>query len=301
MPLNGKEEDLLALAASLEKNSEHPLAEAIVRKAKSEGLALKEVKDFYAFPGKGVVGLVEGGEAAVGNRTLLAERSTILPETVVSAALGYESQGKTALFVVAQGRALGSIAIADQVKPSAAEAIASLNRMGLSVVMITGDNPQSAQAVAGKIGIREVFAEVLPQDKALQVKRLQEGGKVVAFVGDGINDAPALAQADVGIAIGSGTDVAIESGEIVLIRDDLMDTVAAIELSRKVMSRIEQNIFWAFAYNVALIPVAAGALYPTFGITFRPELAGLAMALSSVTVVTLSLMLKRYIPEGRRL
>jgi Cu+-exporting ATPase len=166
--------------------------------------------------------------------------------------------------------------------------------------MMTGDNARTANAIAKEIGIGNVLAEVLPQDKANQVKKLQEKAEVVAFVGDGINDAPALAQADVGIALGSGTDVAIESGEIVLIKDDLMDAVAAVQLSVKVMSRIKQNLFWAFAYNTALIPVAAGILYPFFGITFKPELAGLAMAMSSVTIVTLSLMLKRYIPPAKR-
>jgi Cu+-exporting ATPase len=173
--------------------------------------------------------------------------------------------------------------------------------MGLQVVMITGDNRRTAEIIAGQIGIDRVLAGVLPKDKADEVRRLQEQGAVVAFVGDGINDAPALAQADVGIAIGSGTDVAIESGDIVLIRDDLLDAVGGIQLSRKVMTRIKQNIFWAFAYNAALIPIAAGVLYPVSGYVFRPELAALAMALSSVTVISLSLMLKRYIPPARLL
>jgi len=171
--------------------------------------------------------------------------------------------------------------------------------MGFNVVMITGDNSRTANRVAEQIGIEDVLSEVLPQDKAGEVARLQESGEVVAFVGDGINDAPALAQADVGIAIGSGTDVAIESGEMVLMKDDLMDAVSAVQLGRKVMSRIKLNIFWAFAYNIALIPVAAGILYP-FGITFRPELAGLAMAMSSVTVVSLSLTLKGYVPPAKK-
>jgi Cu+-exporting ATPase len=170
--------------------------------------------------------------------------------------------------------------------------------MNLRVIMITGDNARSGSAVASQLGIDEVLAEVLPGDKANEIKRIQAGGTPVAFVGDGINDAPALAQADVGIAIGSGTDVAIETGEIVLMRDNLLDAVSAIQLSRKVITRIKQNIFWAFAYNIILVPLAAGALYPFFGITFRPELAGLAMALSSVTVVTLSLLLKRYVPPA---
>jgi len=171
-------------------------------------------------------------------------------------------------------------------------------KMNLSVIMITGDNARSAAAVAGRLGIAEVLSEVLPEDKSSKIKRIQEKGGKVAFVGDGINDAPALAQADVGIAIGSGTDVAIETGDIVLMKDDLLHAVAAIQLSRKVISRIKQNIFWAFAYNAVLVPVAAGALYPAFGITFRPELAGLAMAASSVTVVSLSLLLKRYVPPA---
>jgi Cu+-exporting ATPase len=180
-------------------------------------------------------------------------------------------------------------------------AISELKKMHLEVAMITGDNPRTAEAIARKIGIDQVMAGVLPEDKSAEVKRLQDKGKVVAFVGDGINDAPALAQADVGIAIGSGTDVAIESGEIVLINDNLLDAVAGVQLSEKVMGRIKLNLFWAFAYNTILIPVAAGLLYPTFGITFRPEYAGLAMALSSVTIVTLSLLLKGYIPPSKKL
>jgi Cu+-exporting ATPase len=193
----------------------------------------------------------------------------------------------------------GVLAISDQLKGSAAAAVSELKEMGLDVVMITGDNARSAFAVAELLGIERVLSEVLPEEKAGEIKRLQQEGNRVAFVGDGINDAPALAQADVGLAIGGGTDVAIETGEIVLIRDDLLDAASAIQLGRKVMSRIKLNIFWAFAYNVALVPVAAGVLYPILGITFRPELAGLAMALSSVTVVSLSLMLKRYIPPAK--
>jgi Cu+-exporting ATPase len=194
----------------------------------------------------------------------------------------------------------GLIAIADTVKERTKDAINEFKNMNRNVVMITGDNARTADTIAKQIGIENVLAEVLPQDKANEVKKLQQKGEVVAFVGDGINDAPALAQADVGIAIGSGTDVAIESGEIVLIKDDLMDAVASVQLSKKVMSRIKLNIFWAFAYNTALIPVAAGILFPFFGITFKPELAGLAMAMSSVTVVSLSLMLKRYMPPAKK-
>lgn len=293
------EKELLRLAASAEKGSEHPLAEALVRKAEAEGIGLAEAEEFEAIPGKGVVTLIEGHEVIAGNRMIFQDRGIRLPEDVLSRATGFEEQGRTAILIARDGSISGIIAIADKLKDTAADAVAELKRMNLNVVMITGDNIRSATAVAGQLGIDEVLAEVLPEDKAKEVKRLQEKGNAVAFVGDGINDAPALAQADVGIAIGSGTDVAIETGEIVLIRDDLLDAVAAIQLSRKVITRIKQNIFWAFAYNAALVPLAAGVLYPFFGITFRPELAGLAMAASSVTVVTLSLMLKRYVPPAK--
>ncbi|MCX6670347.1 MAG: heavy metal translocating P-type ATPase [Euryarchaeota archaeon] len=208
-------------------------------------------------------------------------------------------KGKSVMFVAFDQRLVGLIALADVVKETTPSAMKQCKEMGLQLVMITGDNARTAQAIAQQIGIDVVRAEVLPQDKAQEVKKLQAAGEVVAFVGDGINDAPALAQADVGIAIGSGTDVAIESGEIVLVKSDLLDCVAAVQLSRKVMARIKQNLFWAFAYNTALIPVAAGVLYPFFGVTFRPEFAGLAMAFSSVTVVSLSLMLKGYVPPAQ--
>jgi len=293
------ERELLRMAASVEKNSEHPLAEAVVRKALSEEILLAEAEEFDAFAGKGVAARVEGREIVLGNKMLFADRGISIPDDILKREFSLEEQGKTVLLVGVDGRAAGMLAIADKLKETAAAAVAELRKMGLRVVMITGDNARSARAVAGQIGIDEVFAEVLPEDKAREVSKLQKSGEAVAFVGDGINDAPALAQADVGIAIGSGTDVAIEAGGIVLIRDDLLDAVAAVQLSRKVISRIKQNLFWAFAYNGALIPLAAGVLYPFFGITFRPELAGLAMALSSVTVVSLSLLLKRYIPPAR--
>ncbi|MDD1759467.1 MAG: HAD-IC family P-type ATPase, partial [Methanothrix sp.] len=191
-----------------------------------------------------------------------------------------------------------AFSISDQLKSTAQDAVSQLQKMNLSVVMITGDNAKSAAAIADQLGIKRTLSQVLPEDKSGEIKRMQDAGSKVAFVGDGINDAPALAQADVGIAIGSGTDVAIETGDIVLMKDDLLDAVAAIQLSRKVISRIKQNIFWAFAYNSLLVPVAAGALYPAFGLTFRPELAGMAMAASSVTVISLSLLLKKYIPPA---
>lgn len=296
-----EERELLMLAASAEKNSEHPLAEAVVRKAQAEGIEMEEAKEFDATPGKGVVAKVLGKEIITGNRMIFRDRGIELQEDVISRASGLEEQGKTAILVSVDGKVSGILAIADRLKDTAVDAVAELKRMDLGVVMITGDNARSASAVAAQLGIDDVLAEVLPEDKAKEIKRIQAGGTPIAFVGDGINDAPALAQADVGIAIGSGTDVAIETGEIVLIRDNLLDAVSAIQLSRKVITRIKQNIFWAFAYNTLLVPLAAGALYPFFGITFRPELAGLAMALSSVTVVSLSLLLKRYVPPARRI
>ena len=293
------EKELIRLAANVEKDSEHPLAEAVVRKAKSDGIDLADAKDFNAYPGKGVFAMVDSLEVVAGNRMIFEDRGIDVPENIVSAQARFEEQGKTVIMVSLDGKIAGIFAIADKLKDTAKDAVAELKKMKLRVAMITGDNARSASVIASQIGIEDVFSQVLPEEKANEVKKLQEKGSVVAFVGDGINDAPALAQADVGIAIGSGTDVAIETGEIVLMRDDLLDVVAALQLSRKVISRIKQNIFWAFAYNVALVPLAAGALYPFFGITFRPELAGLAMALSSVTVVTLSLWLKRYIPPAR--
>jgi len=290
---------LLKLAASVEKNSQHPLAEATVRKAEEEGIAMEESKGFDTFSGKGVTAKVEGKEVLIGNRTLFEERD-ISYQKVEEKIVQLENEGKTVILIALDNEICGVAAIADTLKERTKEAINAFKNMKLKVVMITGDNARTAYAIAKQIGIEKVLAEVLPQDKAEEVKKLQERGEVVAFVGDGINDAPALAQADVGIAIGSGTDVAIESGEVVLIKDDLMDAVAAVQLSKKVMSRIKQNLFWAFAYNTALIPVAAGILYPVFGVTFKPELAGLAMAMSSVTVVTLSLMLKRYVPPAKK-
>jgi Cu+-exporting ATPase len=294
------ETEMLRLAASAEKPSEHPLAEAVVRKSQELGLDTARAANFQALPGKGVLALVEGRSVAAGNRMLFAEMGLAVMPEILSRAAGYEEQGKTAMLIALDGKPCGVLAISDRLKGSAEEAVSRLQKMNLSVVMITGDNAASASAVARSLGIEKVLSQVLPEEKSNEIKRLQQQGSSVAFVGDGINDAPALAQADVGIAIGSGTDVAIETGEIVLMKDDLLYAVAAIQLSRKVISRIKLNIFWAFAYNAALVPVAAGALYPAFGITFRPELAGLAMAASSVTVVSLSLLLKKYIPPAIR-
>jgi len=300
LPVSISEDTLLMFAASVEKNSQHPLAQAIVRLMEKRGMKPEETEKFDTYGGKGVAALVLGGEVLVGNRAFLTERGvTILPSTEAQIA-EFEQEGKTAILVAAGGQMAGVIAIADTLKETAADAVRRLKGMGLNVIMMTGDNRLTADAIARRSGIERVIAEVFPQDKAAEVRSLQERGEVVAFIGDGINDAPALAQADVGIAIGSGTDIAIESGDIVLIRDDLLDAVAAIELSKKVMGRIRGNIFWAFAYNSVLIPVGAGVLYPFLGITFRPELAALAMAASSVTVVSLSLLLKTYIPEAKQ-
>jgi Cu+-exporting ATPase len=294
------EDRLLAVAAAVERNSQHPLAVAVVRRAESAGVTVPASERFNTFGGRGVSAVVDGEVVLIGNQPFLLERGIAVPPKAEMRVTAFQDVGKTAVLVAAGGELAGILAIADTLKPTTRTAIADLKRMGLTVTMITGDNPRTANAIAREVGIENVHAGVLPQEKAQEVRALQERREVVAFVGDGINDAPALAQADVGIAIGSGTDVAIESGDIVLIRDDLTDAVAAIQLSRKVMSRIKQNLFWAFAYNAALIPLAAGVLYPIYGITFRPELAALAMALSSVTVVSLSLLLKTYIPPAKK-
>jgi len=292
---------LLKFTASVEKNSKHPLAEAIVKKAAESEIDLLGSENFNTFRGKGVIAKVEGKEILIGNRILLKEKNISLPEGAEEDIFQLENEGKTVILIAFNNKIAGMIAITDTLKGTTKDAIQAFKDMKFNIFMITGDNIRTANAIAKQVGIENVLAEVLPQDKANEVKKLQEKGEVVAFVGDGINDAPALAQADVGIAIGSGTDVAIETGDIVLIKDNLLDAVAAVQLSKKVISRIKQNIFWAFAYNTALIPVAAGILYPFFGITFRPEFAGLAMAMSSVTVVSLSLMLKKYVPPVKKI
>ncbi len=292
---------LLELAASVESNSQHPLAKAIVTKAQDNDLNLHEAEEFNTFGGKGVSAMVGRKNVLIGNRTLLNDNGILIQDTEEEIISKLEEDGKTAVLVAVDNLLSGILGVADTLKENTPPAISELKKMGLKVVMITGDNKRTAEAIATRIGIDQVMAGVLPEDKSAEVKRLQDKGEVVAFVGDGINDAPALAQADVGIAIGGGTDVAIESGEIVLIKDDLLDAVAGVQLSSKVMGRIKLNLFWAFAYNVILIPIAAGLLYPSLGITFRPEYAGLAMALSSVTVVTLSLLLKGYLPPSKKL
>jgi len=293
---DGSKTEVLKIAAIAEKRSEHPLAEAIVRKAETEKIRVKEPEKFDIIAGKGVVASFNGNRILVGSRKLMVENGITVDEGVENTLQELEMEAKTAILVASNGRIVGIIGIADILKESALEAITALHKMRKRVAMITGDNKRTAMTIAKKLGIDVVLAEVLPHQKAEEVKRLQKNGKIVAFVGDGINDAPALAQADLGIAIGSGTDIAIESGEVVLMRDDLKDVVAAIQLSGKTLNKIKQNLFWAIIYNTTLIPAAAGLLYPLFGIVFRPEWAGMAMAMSSVSVVTNSLLMKNYVP-----
>ncbi len=287
------ENELLRLAASAERGSEHPLGEAIVEEAKSRQLQLAEVSHFSAMPGRGVEAVIEGADILLGNHRLLDERGYSLNGLEATAGRLAE-EGKTPMFVVVGGAVAGIIGVADVLKPDSADAVRGLQALGLEVYMITGDNQRTAEAIARQAGISHVLAEVLPERKAQAVKELQAAGKVVAMVGDGINDAPALAQADIGIAIGTGTDVAMETSDITLIRGDLTPIGTSIRLSRATMRVIKQNLGWAFGYNIALIPIAAGILYPAFGILLDPMFAAVAMALSSVSVLTNSLRLRRF-------
>jgi len=283
------------MAASGEKGSEHPLGEAIVRSAEKEGLKLYPVEDFQAIPGHGIEGTIDGVHALIGNRKLMDDRNIELEEFEARSGQLAE-EGKTPMYVALSGQLSGIIAVADVVKQSSESAIKKIQEMGIEVVMITGDNEKTARAIAKQVGVDRVLAEVLPQDKANEVKKLQEEGRKVAMVGDGINDAPALVQADIGIAIGSGTDVAMESADIVLMRSDLMDVPTAIHLSKSTIRNIKQNLFWAFGYNVAGIPVAAGLLYIFGGPLLNPMFAAAAMSLSSVSVVSNALRLRRFKP-----
>ena len=289
--VNGNNETILEIAGSIEKNSEHPLAEAIVNKAKEENISWKKVTNFKAVPGKGVKAKIGAKEYSLGNAKLISELG-INQSGFKEEMEALEEEGKTVMILTEKKKVLGLIAVADEIKEDSPEAIRRLHKLGLKVFMITGDNQRTAKAIAKKVGIDHFFAEVLPEDKAKHVKELQRKGKV-AMVGDGINDAPALAQADIGIAMGSGTDVAMESGSIVLMRNSLLDIPKAIKLSKMTMSKIKQNMFWALFYNVLGIPIAAGILYPFTGWLLSPMIAGGAMALSSVSVVTSSLLLKR--------
>lgn len=291
-------DEVLRLAASVENRSEHPLAHAIVRAAERHRLALAEPSDFASDAGRGVAATVEGKRVAIGGRRLMDE-SGIDTAGVTGRASGFAEDGKTALFVAIDGRLAAVLAVADPLKESAAAAIAALRARGLHVAMVTGDDRRTAEAVGRRVGIEDIRAEVLPTGKAEVVKALQRGGRHVAFVGDGINDAPALAQADIGIAIGTGTDIAIDSADVVLMSGDVRGVARAIALSGAVMANIRQNLAWAFGYNAVLIPVAAGVLYPGFGIALSPVFAGLAMALSSASVVANALRLRRYEAEVR--
>jgi Cu+-exporting ATPase len=286
-------EEVLRLAAAVEWGSEHPLGKAIVQKAQEAGIALAAADSFEARPGHGVQARVAGQLVCLGNAGFMAGQGIALHE-LQKEGERLAQAGKTPVYLARDGRAVGAIALADTLKPGAREAVETLQGMGIAVAMITGDNARTAAAIAQQLGIDRVLAEVLPQGKAEAVKTLQAQGQTVAMVGDGINDAPALAQADVGIALGTGTDVAIETADIALLRDDLGGVAAAIRLSRRTVGTIRQNLFWAFFYNAILIPVAAGALYPFFGISLNPMLAGAAMAFSSVSVVSNSLRLRRF-------
>jgi Cu+-exporting ATPase len=289
------EDEVLTISASLEKQSEHPLAEAIYSYAQEEGAVLKEVDNFAAIPGHGVKGTIGKTEYYFGNRKLITETLGLEVERFERKLTRMEEQGKTAMILATKKEVLGLIGVADTVKENSREAVEMLTKMGVEVWMITGDNTRTAKAIASQVGITNVLAEVLPQDKANEVKKLQETGKKVAMVGDGINDAPALAQADLGIAMGSGTDVAMETGGIVIIKNDLRDVVHALELSKTTVQKIQQNMFFALFYNVIGIPIAA-RIFAFVGLVLKPELAGLAMALSSVSVVSNSLLLRQYKP-----
>lgn len=286
-------DDILKVAAAAEKRSEHHLSEAIVNKAEEREIAIPEIEDFSAIPGKGVEARYNDTTILVANRKLLADKG-IDTSAAEERITQLEEEGKTVVLVAMGGRVAGIIAVADTAKDFAAETVAWLKRQGKQMILITGDNRRSAESIAHNLGIDRVLAEVLPQDKAAEIKRLQEQGHTVAMVGDGINDAPALVQSDVGIAIGSGTDVAIESGGVVLVKDDLRDVARTLELSCYTMRKVKQNLFWAFFYNSVGIPIAAGILYPFIGFLLNPIIAGAAMAFSSVSVVSNSLSMRRY-------
>jgi Cu+-exporting ATPase len=287
------ETELLRVAASVERKSEHPLGQAIVRRAQEQQLALTEVHDFQAVPGQGVIGRVEEKTVLLGTQRLLQER-TIDTGRLQADAHHLAQAGKTPMFVAIAGQVAGLIGVADRLKPEAVASLTQIRQLGLDIVMLSGDKQATAEAIARQAGISRVVAEVLPQDKAAELKRLQASGQAVGMVGDGINDAPALVQADVGIALGTGTDVAMDAADITLVRGDLGSVVTALRLSRRTMRLIKQNLFWAFFYNVAGIPIAAGVLYPFFQVLLNPMLAALAMALSSVSVITNSLRLRRF-------
>ncbi len=288
--------ELLSVACSLEKLSEHPLANAIVAQGEKENVAYQSVTDFTQIPGQGIRGLVEGKPCYAGNQVMM-EAQGLLEDTLLQQAKTFAQEGKTPLYFASEQRLLGIIAVADVIKPSSPQAVAALSALGMQVVMLTGDNAQTAQAIGKQVGVQRVIAGVLPQDKEKEIRNLQANGQRVAMVGDGVNDAPALARADVGIAIGAGTDVAIESADIVLMKNDLLDVATAIQLSRSVVRNIRQNLFWAFFYNTIGIPVAAGVFYGLWLLKLNPMIAAAAMSLSSVCVVSNALRLKLFHPQ----
>ena len=295
----GREDDVLALAAAAEQGSEHPIGDAIVTAAKGRGLGLPPVTEFQTLPGQGIDAMAADGRVLLGNRGMMDARGVDV-SALEARARALAAEGKTVVYAVLAGRAQGAVAVADVLKPEAAPTLATLRARGLEVAMLTGDNRVTAEAIARQAGIDRVLAEVLPEDKARVVAEIQGEGRRVAMVGDGINDAPALARADVGIAMGSGTDVAMEAADVTLMRGDLRGVVTALELSHATIRIIKENLVWAFGYNAVLIPVAAGLLYPLWGILLSPLLAGAAMAFSSVSVVTNSLRLKRWRPSHGR-
>jgi len=296
--LDSSQSSILRLAASAEKNSEHPLGEAIVHGAQTWGLILEDPETFNSIPGHGVEANVAGQTVLLGNRKLMQENKVDF-STLMKQAETLEANGKTVMLVAVDGKPSGLIAVADTLKEYSVEAIQRLHKMGIETVMITGDNRRTAEAIAHQVGIDRVLAEVLPQDKAEEVKKLQALGKKVGMVGDGVNDAPALAQAEVGMAIGSGTDVAKETGDVILIKDDIRDVVTALEVARATMRKVKQNLFWAFIYNSLGIPIGAGLLYPFVSVIISPEIAGLFMAISSITVTLNTLLLKGFKPTIR--
>ena len=287
-----QETDLVRLAAAAEVGSEHPLSRAIVAGAEARNLDLPGATAFAAVAGHGIEASVEGRELVIGNAKLMADRGVSL-DGLVERADALASQGRTPMYVAVDSQSAGIVAVADTMKPSAREAIRQFHEAGIEVVMMTGDNRRTADAVARELGIERVFAEVLPEQKASYVKQLQEEGKRVAMVGDGVNDAPALAQADIGIAIGAGTDVAIETAKVVLMRSDPLDIHRALTLSRATVRKMKQNLGWASVYNIMAIPIAAGILYPDFGIELRPEWSALLMSVSSIIVALNAVSLKR--------
>ena len=301
IPYGGSDEELIKLAASVEQNSNHPIAKAIVNKAKELNIDLDSTSDFENVTGKGLKAQLNGREVLAGNLALMQSEDVDVSEELVDKYHELEKLSKTIIFLAEDKAVKGILSLSDKIKATSKRTIEELHKMGVETYMLTGDNEATALNVAREVGIDNVKAGILPENKLDIVKEAQANNtKKVLFVGDGINDAPALTQADIGVAMGNGTDIAMESGDIVIMEGDLENVVAAVQFSKKVMRRIKENIFWAFAYNSILIPIAAGVLYPAFGITFEPALAGLAMALSSVTVITLSLMLKRYVPEIKR-